>query len=156
TLVVNPAVCLRRLAAIRRACGDSVDVRFALKSAATPAIADALKKSGVHLDVASHEELDLALALGYSPKRLHFYGPGATAAMLRDLCRSDINITLDSPLQADVFRRFARRRARVSLRVMADVRLRESRVGVDSTGRTKLGMPAAVALEIALRLREAG
>lgn len=76
--------------------GLDMQVLYSVKTNYMPVILECLKELGCGADVVSGPELDLALKLGFSEKRLAFNGPYKTDKELDTAVRNNILINIDS------------------------------------------------------------
>jgi diaminopimelate decarboxylase len=155
-LIVHPRRIRENVSRIRGALDPTMEVRYAVKAGASPAILETLEPLGVSLDVASRTEAEIALALGYVSSRLNYYAPGLTKENFEFLNSQRISLSLDSTHQADLVANRRPMSTRISLRISPSLRLREGDAAVIATGSNKLGMSAEEAIATAGRLRKLG
>lgn len=112
---------LNRLAHLKRAYTDSVDVYYSIKANPHRAIARRLVESGCGIEIASSGELHTALKSGCSPERILFAGPGKTLRDLTEAVHYGIHeIHVESVGEAQRLSAIGRqhgRQVRISLRV---------------------------------------
>ncbi len=95
---------------------------YALKANAHPGILGLLQKRGAGIDAVSPNEVDAALAAGFSPERILYTGTSVSAEDLRRVFPIDgLTINIDAAEQLDVMaevkrRGFPGRKIRVSVR----------------------------------------
>ncbi|MDH3591164.1 MAG: type III PLP-dependent enzyme [Planctomycetota bacterium] len=77
--VYDAAILRRRLAMLRAAVPERVDVYFSIKANPNPAVASVFVTEGAGLEVASGAEFVRALGSGCPAQRILFAGPGKTA-----------------------------------------------------------------------------
>ncbi len=144
-LYVFSADALRaRVATVRDALGDRVELLWSIKANPSVAVTGILREAGVGAEVASTGELLVALAAGHDAAALRFAGPGKTDLELDDaLARGLGTFHVESVDELQALADLASTRdqvARVALRVnlpdqLAGSRLRmggrSSRFGVD-------------------------
>lgn len=119
-----------RIAALRVALPEGVGLHYAIKANPMPAVVQHLAPLVDGCDVASADELDLALDAGYAPGVIGFAGPGKTDDELARAVAAGILIEVESEGEA---RRLAAlgggapaRRPRIALRINPDFRLKGS------------------------------
>lgn len=119
-----------RIAALRAALPEGVGLHYAIKANPMPAVVQHLAPLVDGCDVASADELDLALDAGYAPGVIGFAGPGKTDDELARAAAAGILIEVESEGEA---RRLAAlggsapaRRPRIALRINPDFRLKGS------------------------------
>ncbi|MEA2026540.1 MAG: type III PLP-dependent enzyme [Chloroflexota bacterium] len=97
-LYVYDAELLRgRVAALRAALPDVVDIAFATKANPSPLVLSTLSEAGLGSDVASGGELRAVLRAGFAPERIVFTGPGKTDAELEAALRGGVGaLTIES------------------------------------------------------------
>ena len=148
-----------RLALLRRAMPDRVDLAFAVKSNPSPAVLSAIADAGAGADVASAGELRAVLRAGFEPGRVVFTGPGKTDEEIAAALRTGIGaLTLESPDEVDTL-----------LRLLPDATggqgllLRLSTTSADepdpiisASGADKFGLTDDEAHDVLARLRAAG
>lgn len=155
-LIVHPGRIRENVSRIRGALDSTVEVRYAVKAGASPAILETLEPLDISLDVASRTEAEIALALGYVGSRLNYYAPGLTKEIFEFLNSYRISLSLDSPHQADLVASSAPVSTGISLRISPSLKLTDSDAAVIATGTNKLGMSAEEATATAVRLRKLG
>lgn len=119
----------RRVKQLRSALPPEIRLHFAVKANPMPALVRFLAQRVDGLDVASSNELRIALDAGASPKDISFAGPGKTAAELEHAVVAGILLNVESMrevrLLADISQRL-RTPARVAVRVNPDFELKSS------------------------------
>lgn len=126
---VDRAKLRARVNALRRALPGSLKLHYAIKANPMPAIASFLAPLVDGFDVASADELDIALDAGMAPGAIGFAGPGKSDAELARAAAAGVVIELES---AGEMRRLAAIAAAagtappVALRVNPDFRLKGS------------------------------
>ena len=96
-------VVTERVAMLRAAVPDAVELAFAVKANPSPAILRRLASLGVGADIASAGELAAVTRAGFDMRRVIFTGPGKTDAELAAAIRSGVRaITIESLEELDV------------------------------------------------------
>ena len=85
----DAGVLQTRLAAVRAALGERVQVLFALKANANAAVAAVLRRGGAGCEVASAGEILIARRAGFAGSSIQFAGPGKHDA--------DLDMSMFSP-----------------------------------------------------------
>jgi len=89
-----------RVALLRAALPDGLDLTYAVKANPMPAVVQHLAGLVDSIDVASAGEMAVALDTGIEPGRVSFAGPGKTAAELRRAVAAGIVVELESVTEA--------------------------------------------------------
>lgn len=148
-LIVLPKAVKTYAQKILSCFNSSMSVRFSLKSASSPGIIIGLRDINIDLDVASEYESITAMRLGIPFTRQHFYCPGATPKLINSLLSKGLGVTLDSEQQVEALINTRTQHNEILLRVLPNIRMPAHAAVVVSTGRTKLGMSAAKAIQYA-------
>lgn len=90
-----------RVATLRTALPRSLQLHYAIKANPMPAVVQHLARITDGLDVASMQEMAVALDAGVAPERVSFAGPGKSAAEIRRAVAAGITVTVESPLQLE-------------------------------------------------------
>jgi diaminopimelate decarboxylase len=90
------ALVSERVAAVRAALPDRVELKYAVKANPMPALLQHLSGLVHGLDVASAGELRIALDTPMPPRRISFAGPGKTTAELSQEVAAGVMIELES------------------------------------------------------------
>ncbi len=90
-----------RVATLRAALPDDVELSYAVKANPMPALVQHLSGLVDSLDVASAGEMKIALDTPIAPSRVSFAGPGKTDAELRQAIAAGIAIELESVTEAE-------------------------------------------------------
>lgn len=115
------------VARLRRALPSSVHLHYAIKANPMPAVVQHLAGLVDGFDVASGQELRVALDTPVRPDQVSFAGPGKTAAELRQAAASGVVVSAESPHQLRMLAAIGREmglRPPVILRVNPDFELR--------------------------------
>jgi diaminopimelate decarboxylase len=118
-----------RLASLRAALPDGVELGYAVKANPMPAVVQHLSGLVDSFDVASAGELRLALDTPIPAERVSFAGPGKTDAELAQAVAAGATIELESQTEAARVTRIGERlgvRPRVAVRVNPDFRVKGS------------------------------
>ena len=89
-----------RVATLRSALPDGLDLTYAMKANPMPAVVQHLAGLVDSIDVASAGEMSVALDTGIAPERVSFAGPGKTPAELRRAVAAGIVVELESVTEA--------------------------------------------------------
>src|SRR5438067_4379238 len=123
------ALITARVAAVRAALPEAVQLHFSIKANPMPAVVQHMAGLADGLDVASAGELKTALDTGFDPVHITFAGPGKSTSELRRAVASGVCINAESPGE---IARIAEQAAalgvapRVVLRVNPDFELKAS------------------------------
>jgi diaminopimelate decarboxylase len=95
--VYDARVLRARVEALRAALPASVEVAYAVKANASPAVLSVVAATGVGADVASGAELRAVMRAGFGAGRVVFTGPGKTDRELHEALRAGVRaLTLES------------------------------------------------------------
>ena len=95
--VYDADVIRQRVAQLRAALPETVDIAFATKANPSPAVLELLARAGVGADVASGGELAAVQRAGFEPRDIAFTGPGKTDAELASALRVGVGaLTIES------------------------------------------------------------
>lgn len=118
-----------RVAELRAALPADISLHYAMKANPMPAVVGHMARLVDGIDVASGEELRVALDTGMDPHEISFAGPGKSEGELAQAVAAGIMINVESMrelgLLADIVRRIGRQ-ARVAVRVNPDFELKSS------------------------------
>ncbi len=118
-----------RIAHLRRHLPPSVSLHYAIKANPMPAVVQHLAPLVDGFDVASAQEMKVALAAPMAAEHVGFAGPGKTPAELRQAVAAGILIEIESPREmrsiADIGAELGRR-PRVAVRVNPDFEVKAS------------------------------
>lgn len=95
------AAIVRRVASLRDALPASMHLHYAIKANPMPALVQLLAGLVDGLDVASAQEMQVALDTGTAAARISFAGPGKTAGEIAQAVAAGITINLESELQLE-------------------------------------------------------
>ncbi|MFO1300357.1 MAG: pyridoxal-dependent decarboxylase, exosortase A system-associated [Burkholderiaceae bacterium] len=147
-----------RIAALRAALPRALHLHYAIKANPMPAVVQHLAAITDGLDVASAQEMAVALDTGVAPDRVSFAGPGKSASEIRRAVAAGITVTVESPLQLDQAVEAGAAigvRPRVAVRVNPAFELKSS--GMKMGGGPKpFGIDEARVPEVLDRVRENG
>jgi diaminopimelate decarboxylase len=90
-----------RVASLRAALPRVMHLHYAIKANPMPAVVQHLAGLTDGLDVASAQEMAVALDAGVAPERVSFAGPGKSAAEIRRAVAAGITVTVESALQLE-------------------------------------------------------
>ncbi len=90
-----------RVAALRAALPRALHLHYAIKANPMPAVVQHLAGVTDGLDVASAQEMAVALDTGVAPDRISFAGPGKSAGDIRRAVAAGITVTVESSLQLE-------------------------------------------------------
>lgn len=127
--IYDRSVIAARVAGLRAAFQDTVDLHYAMKANPMPELVHYAATLVDGLDVASGLELDVALASGCPASEISFAGPGKQPEELEQAIAAGITLNVESETElvriGDIATR-TRRTANVSLRVNPDFQLKTS------------------------------
>jgi diaminopimelate decarboxylase len=155
-------VVAARVAMLRAAMPDRVEVAYAVKANPSPAILRLLAGLGLGADIASGGELAAVTRTGFDPSRVVMTGPGKTDAEIAAAIRAGIRaITIESLDEIDVLldmATLAGRHQGLLIRLAADEagRSTEGTPIISAAGAAKFGLLPDEVDEAIDRLRLAG
>ncbi|WP_420474440.1 pyridoxal-dependent decarboxylase, exosortase A system-associated [Noviherbaspirillum sp. ST9] len=118
-----------RVALLRRHLPEQVHLHYAMKANPMPAVVQHMSKLVDGIDVASGNELRVALDAGMNPDRISFAGPGKSDAELSSAIAAGIVINLESESEMERLAQIGTRlgiQPRVAVRVNPDFELKSS------------------------------
>ncbi len=118
-----------RVAMLRASLPSALHLHYAIKANPMPALVQLLASLTDGLDVASAQEMQVALDTGVAPTRVSFAGPGKSAHEIEQAVAAGITINLESELQLDLALAAGERlglRPRLAIRVNPAFELRAS------------------------------
>lgn len=118
-----------RVELLRRALPAAIEVGYAIKANPMPAVVQHLSGLVDGLDVASADEMRVALDSTMPPERVSFAGPGKTVAELSRAIAAGVTLELESATEAERAGLIGERlgvRPRVAVRVNPDFRVKGS------------------------------
>lgn len=123
------AAISERVRALRAALPSTLHLHYAIKANPMPAVVQHLAALTDGLDVASAQEMAVALDTGAEPSRISFAGPGKSPAEIRRAVAAGITMTAESIVQLDAAVEAGNAlgvRARIALRVNPGFELKAS------------------------------
>lgn len=152
--VYDRSVMTRKVEELRAALPRELHLHYAMKANPMPEVVKHFGGLVDGIDVASANEMDVALAAGMSPEHISFAGPGKTPNELERAVAAGIVINMESELEmrrvAEIARRTSKR-PRVAVRVNPDFELKTS--GMKMAGGPKqFGVDAERAPELLKQL----
>jgi len=109
--VYDAGIARARLAAVRAAFGDRVQVLYALKANPCVRLARALREAGAGAELASAGEVVVARAAGFAGEAMQFAGPGKDEHDFEAALDAGVGtLNLESPAEYDALCRVAARR----------------------------------------------
>ena len=123
------ALLSQRVSELRQHLPESISLHYAMKANPMPALVAHMAREVDGIDVASGQELRVALDAGMDPKEISFAGPGKQAIELRQAIAAGVLINVESPTELTTIARIANELdlpARVALRVNPDFELKSS------------------------------
>ena len=144
-----------RVAELRAHLPPGISLHYAIKANPMPAVVQHLAPLVDGLDVASGNELRVALDAGMRPQDISFAGPGKSAAELRQAVASGVLVNVESPTELATLSRIASELdmpARVALRVNPDFELKSSGMKMGG-GPKQFGIDAEALPELLAGLR---
>lgn len=100
--VYDRAAMSERVGALRRVLPPALHLHYAIKANPMPAVVQHLAGLTDGLDVASAQEMMVALDTGVAPDRISFAGPGKSASEIRRAVAAGILMTAESEAQLDL------------------------------------------------------
>ncbi|MEL7450149.1 MAG: pyridoxal-dependent decarboxylase, exosortase A system-associated [Pseudomonadota bacterium] len=144
----------QRVEALRAALPKEVHLHYAMKANPMPAVVNHMAGLVDGLDVASGNELTVALASGTDPRTISFAGPGKREAELAAAIDAGITINMESSGEMETIARLAAEkgiRAPVAVRVNPDFQLKTSGMKMGG-GPQQFGVDAEVVPEMLAQL----
>ena len=123
------SVMSKKLEELRAALPRELEIHYAMKANPMPAVVAHFAARVDGIDVASAQEMDVALAAGMKPELISFAGPGKSVAELERAVAAGIIINMESELEMRRIAEIARRTASrplVAVRVNPDFELKTS------------------------------
>ena len=117
------------VAELRAHLPEAISLHFAMKANPMPAVVAHMAREVDGIDVASGNELRVALDAGMDPREISFAGPGKHANELKQAIAAGVLVNVESPTELATLARLARElglTARVALRVNPDFELKSS------------------------------
>ncbi len=145
-----------RVALLRQHLPANIKLHYAMKANPMPAVLQHMGPLVNGIDVASGNELRVALDTGMNPHDISFAGPGKSAAELLQAIASSVLINVESPNELSTIEQLARThslKARVALRVNPDFELKSSGMKM-SGGPKQFGIDAEVVPQVLASIRE--
>jgi diaminopimelate decarboxylase len=127
--IYDRAVMTRKVQELRAALPDGIEIHYAMKANPMPAVVAHFSQQVDGLDVASANEMQVALDAGVAPGLISFAGPGKTVKELERAVGAGIVINMESELEMQrlaVIAQRTGRRPRVAVRVNPDFELKTS------------------------------
>ncbi|WP_373491853.1 pyridoxal-dependent decarboxylase, exosortase A system-associated [Parasphingorhabdus sp.] len=147
-----------RIAQLRRAMPDALDLHYAMKANPFPPLLRHMVGLTDGIDIASGGELRMALDAGADPEKISFAGPGKRDEELAQAIQAGVTINIESPGECDRALRIgetAGQQPRLAVRVNPDFDLKGS--GMKMGGGAKpFGMDIELVAPTIRRLRDAG
>jgi diaminopimelate decarboxylase len=127
--VYDRTVMTRKLHELRDALPAGIEIHYAMKANPMPAVVRHFAAIVDGIDVASANEMDVALASGMAPESISFAGPGKHPTELERAVAAGIVLNMESALEmhrlAEIAQRTGRR-PKVAVRVNPDFELKTS------------------------------
>jgi diaminopimelate decarboxylase len=123
------ALLTERVGLLRQHLPAQVKLHYAIKANPMPAVVGHMARLVEGLDVASGQELNVALDTGMDPSEISFAGPGKSAGELAQAIAAGILINVESSQEIAVLGRLSHemnQAARVAVRVNPDFELKSS------------------------------
>ena len=139
---------------LREHLPESMHIHYAIKANPMPAIVEYIHPLVEGLDVASGQELEVALASGMDPNEISFAGPGKNPQELELAIKSSITINLESETELDRVTLIAEQTGitpNVALRINPDFELKTSGMKM-SGGPKQFGVDAEIAATIITKI----
>ena len=152
---VDRKLLTRRVAELRAHLPSSISLHFAMKANPMPALVAHMAREVDGIDVASGQELRVALDAGMDPREISFAGPGKHANELRQAIASGVLINVESPTELATIERLADALAidaRIAIRVNPDFELKSSGMKMGG-GPKQFGIDAETLPDLLPRIR---
>ncbi len=147
-----------RMAQLRSAMPDALDLHYAMKANPFPPLLSHMVGLADGIDIASGGELRMALDAGAAPKNISFAGPGKRDTELEQAIKAGVTINIESPSECDRALHIGKtigKQPRLAVRVNPDFDLKGS--GMKMGGGAKpFGMDIELVAPTVKRLLEAG
>ncbi len=127
--VYDRSIMTRKVKQLRAALPQQVALHFAMKANPMPAVVGHMLSLVDGVDVASAQEMQVALDAGANPLTTSLAGPGKTDSELQRAAAAGITIHVESEREIRVLAQFATgtgRRPRIAIRVNPDFELKTS------------------------------
>jgi diaminopimelate decarboxylase len=144
-----------RVALLRRHIPAEVHLHYAIKANPMPAVVHFMSGLVDGLDVASGNELRVALDSGMKPELISFAGPGKSERELASAIAAGITINLESPHEMETAARIGITlgiEPRVAVRVNPDFELKSSGMKMGG-GAKQFGIDAEAVPEVLMRMK---
>ena len=148
----------RRVAELRAALPAEIKIHYAMKANPMPAVVDHMAKLVDGIDVASANELKVALDSGANPHDISFAGPGKRTEELQRAVAAGILINIESFREVSELAAIQQATgwpARVAVRVNPDFELKSSGMKM-SGGPKQFGVDAEAVPALLAKIGEAG
>lgn len=152
------ALLRERVASLRAALPSAVKLHYAMKANPMPAVVDHMAKLVDGIDVASANELKVALDSGANPHDISFAGPGKRTEELQRAVAAGILINIESFREVSELAAIQQATgwpARVAVRVNPDFELKSSGMKM-SGGPKQFGVDAEAVPALLAKIGEAG
>jgi diaminopimelate decarboxylase len=127
--VYDRSVMARKVEQLRAALPREISLHYAMKANPMPAVVRHMISLTDGLDVASAQEMQVALDTGIDPKHVSLAGPGKNDAELQRAASAGITIHIESEREIRALSEFTQatgKRARIAIRVNPDFELKTS------------------------------
>lgn len=144
------AALSRRVGELRAALPKSIVLHYAMKANPMPALVSHMATLVDGIDVASGDELRVALDSGMTPEEISFAGPGKSEVELRQAVAAGILVNIESAREIELLASIAATLdlpARVAVRVNPDFELKSSGMKMGG-GPKQFGIDAEIVPEI--------
>ena len=118
-----------KVAEFRQQMPAKLKLHYAIKANPMPAVVDYMAQQLDGLDVASHQEMLIALGSGKDPANISFAGPAKSEYELKAAVAAGITINIESPLELERLYQYYHQigiRPRVAFRINPDFELKSS------------------------------
>ena len=96
--VYDAKAMTERMATLRSAMPNDLKIHYAIKANPHPGVVQHMAKLSDGLDLASHQELLLALSTGMPPNRISFAGPAKSETELKAAICAGVELNVESPV----------------------------------------------------------
>ncbi|SMF75374.1 diaminopimelate decarboxylase [Allosphingosinicella indica] len=127
--VYDVAICDARIARLRAALPDGVDIHYAMKANPYRPLLEHMVSKVDGIDIASEGELAMALAAGADPAEISFAGPGKRADAMEKAVAAGVTLNCESEGEAERALAIGARlgkRPRLAVRVNPDFEIKGS------------------------------
>ncbi len=151
------SVISQKITQFRDAMPKELRLHYAMKANPMPALVDFVASQVDGLDVASGQELNIALNSGMSSQNISFAGPGKQLKELAMAVASDTTINIESFTELDRITQICEQtgiKAKIAIRVNPDFELKSSGMKMGG-GAQQFGVDAELVPEMFVKIKQA-